>query len=58
MVPYEPKLIDFNLLDRSQKAWLNDYNRDINENIVPILEEEGDVETVAWIKTRIGRLTP
>ena len=40
-VPFEPKLIDFDLLSNAQIDWLNNYNNKIREKVGPELLKQG-----------------
>ena len=39
-VPIQTKLIDFKLLDESQRAWLTAYHERVRESIAPFVEGE------------------
>ncbi len=41
LVPFEPKLIDYSLLNNEQVDWLNGYNSKIREKIGPMLIKQG-----------------
>ena len=40
LIPFEPKLIDFTLLNREQIDWLNSYNRLIKDKIGKELKKQ------------------
>ena len=43
-VPFELNLIDFDLLNKEQITWLNNYNKNIREKIGPILTSQKKVK--------------
>ena len=58
LVPYEPKLIDFTLMNPSQIEWFNEYNQKIADKIVSRLNEVEDADTINWITERTKRVDP
>ena len=58
LVPYEPKLIDFTLMNPSQIEWFNEYNQKIMEQVVPRLKEVENADTIQWITERTKRVDP
>jgi len=54
LVPFEPKLIDYNLLTRAQVNWLNNYNQLIKEKVLPRLDS-GSL-AYSWVEARVGKL--
>ncbi|KAG6040957.1 hypothetical protein E4U41_006491 [Claviceps citrina] len=48
LVPYCRRLIDFSLLDKDEKAWLNSYNTEVLEKTKRFFEE--DDLTMTWLK--------
>jgi Xaa-Pro aminopeptidase len=54
LVPFEPKLIDYNLLTRAQVNWLNGYNQLIREKVLPRLESGSPEES--WVEARVGKV--
>lgn len=45
-IPIDPKLIDFTLLDKKEKNWLQDYHASIYKKLLPLV----DKKVKAWIK--------
>ena len=41
LVPFEPKLIDYKLLNKEHVAWLNNYNYMIRERVGAELKKQG-----------------
>ena len=58
LVPYEPKLIDFTLMNPSQIEWFNEYNQKIVDKVVSRLKEVEDADTIKWITERTKRVDP
>ena len=50
--PIDTNLIDIDLLDQSEKDWLNHYHMDVFEKIAPLLDDE----TAAWLKTKTQKI--
>ena len=55
LVPFEPKLIDFSLMTVRQIEWFNDYNKLINTEVLPLIE---DTTTSDWIQKRTKFVNP
>ena len=58
LVPYEPKLIDFTMMNPPQIKWYNDYNQLIRNKLLPRLQNIEDKNTVNWILTRTNHVSP
>ena len=58
LVPFEPNMIDFTMLNPSQINWYNEYNQLIRKNIVPRLQETEDEKTIKWILSRTKPVNP
>ena len=56
LVPFEPSLIDFSLMNREQVQWYNEYNARILEQVVPHFEDLGDNLTLDWIYSKTGQV--
>jgi len=54
LVPFEPKLIDVNLLSVKQLEWLNSYNCEIKEKVGPLLLSKGYMAGYQWMMKRVG----
>ncbi|XP_011306386.1 xaa-Pro aminopeptidase 1 isoform X2 [Fopius arisanus] len=52
LVPYESKLIDLNMLSRSHRRWLNNYNRRIREEVGPEMLKKCKMEAYQWMEKR------
>lgn len=50
LVPYEPNLIDYELLIPGQIDWLNQYHKKIQDIIGPLVSN--DPKATAWLKSR------
>ncbi|KAH9505610.1 hypothetical protein Btru_056023 [Bulinus truncatus] len=50
LVPFEPILIDYTLMNAAQVDWLNEYNSNIRENILALLGE--DQLATEWVNAR------
>jgi Xaa-Pro aminopeptidase len=48
--PIQTKLVDFSLLSPKERQWLNDYNQEVEEKVLPLLQRLGDERAVAWLK--------
>lgn len=46
----QTKLVDYSLLSRREHQWLNDYNVEVAEKVVPLLERLGDDRAVKWLQ--------
>ena len=58
LVPYEPKLIDFSLMNPSQIDWFNHYNKKVLQEVIPRLKPVEDFETIKWITKRTKHVDP
>ena len=58
LVPYEPKLIDYTLMNPSQIKWLNRYNQKVLDLVVPRLNEFEDAVAIKWIEERTEYVDP
>ncbi|XP_063987718.1 xaa-Pro aminopeptidase ApepP-like isoform X1 [Diachasmimorpha longicaudata] len=52
LVPYEPKLIDIRMLNKSHRKWLNNYNRRIREEVGPEILKKYKMEAYQWMEKR------
>ncbi|GAB1602992.1 xaa-Pro aminopeptidase 1-like [Argonauta hians] len=52
LVPFEPNLIDYSLLDRDQIKWLNNYNKLCEDIIGPELMRQGKAKALQWLQKR------
>ena len=57
LVPFEPKLIDPKLMTVRQLEWLNMYNQEILEKVLPKISVS-DERTLAWIRARTEYFSP
>ena len=57
LVPFEPKLIDFSLMNVKQIEWLNTYN-ELIVNKVRSRIDVNDVRTLQWIDQRTKFISP
>lgn len=58
LVPFEPKLIDFSMMVPEQINWLNSFNADVRQRILPNFQEKGNQLVVEWIMNRTGYIDP
>ena len=58
LVPYEPKLIDFSLMNPSQIDWFNQYNKNVLKAVIPRLKSVDDAKTIALITERTTYVDP
>jgi Xaa-Pro aminopeptidase len=49
LCPIDTRALEPELLDAAEKAWLNDYHRQVHEAIAPLLDDEADR---AWLDQR------
>ncbi|CAH0763910.1 unnamed protein product [Diatraea saccharalis] len=52
LIPYEPKLIDKNLLTDYEINWLNVYNERIRATVGPELEAQGLTDVLYWMRNK------
>merc|ERR1712029_1059728 len=53
LVPFEPKLINYKLLNKEHVAWLNNYNYMIRERVGAELKKQGKPQRVIdWMTLR------
>ncbi|CAH4035697.1 unnamed protein product [Pieris brassicae] len=52
LLPYEPKLIDRNLLTDYEINWLNAYNKRIRETVGPELTAQGLTDVYYWVMNK------
>ncbi len=48
LCPFDTRAMDLDLLDQSERAWLNDYHRQVQSNLSPMLDEDGR----KWLQER------
>ncbi len=53
MCPIDTRALEPDLLDAAEKAWLNDYHRQVREAISPLLDDDADR---AWLEARCAAL--
>ncbi|XP_023223653.1 probable Xaa-Pro aminopeptidase P [Centruroides sculpturatus] len=58
LVPFEPNLIKYQLLDRSQINWLNSYNLKIREIIGKELLKQNKTKAYNWMMSRTDHIPP
>lgn len=46
----QTKLVDYTLLSRKEQTWLNEYNLEVAEKVIPLLERLGDERAVKWLR--------
>ncbi|GFT44329.1 xaa-Pro aminopeptidase 1 [Nephila pilipes] len=51
-VPFEPKLIDFNLLSKKQKEWLNWFNMKTRNTVGIELQKQGRERGLRWLLSK------
>ncbi|MCI5968816.1 aminopeptidase P family protein [Helicobacter sp.] len=54
LCPFEPSCIDSSLLDEKEKAWLNDYHKEVQDKLAPHLKN--DEKALKWLTTRTQAL--
>lgn len=57
LVPFEPHLIDYNLLSEDQINWLNSYNRLTREKVGAELEKQEKTSALKWMMERTEPIT-
>ena len=57
LVPFEPKLIDFELMNREQIEWYNQYNEKIKEKVCKKETKHNTDSTLSTPKTDKNRVT-
>jgi len=58
LVPFEPHLIDYNLLSDDQINWLNYYNRLTREKVGAELKKQEKTSALKWMMERTEPITP
>ena len=46
----QTKLVELDLLTPSERKWLNEYNAEVYEKVVPCLKQYGDDRALAWLE--------
>ncbi|WRT68589.1 uncharacterized protein IL334_005567 [Kwoniella shivajii] len=49
-VPIQTSLVDYKLLTKSEIRWLNDHNTSVQDNLLPLLQDDQDAQTRDWLK--------
>jgi Xaa-Pro aminopeptidase len=49
-VPITPALVKYDLLSPKELKWLNDYNLEVQEKLLPLLQRFDDERAIAWLK--------
>ena len=55
LVPFEPKLIDFELMTTKQIEYFNTYNEKILNQVLPLVQDD---RTRTWIESRTQYVSP
>ncbi|KZT61641.1 Creatinase/aminopeptidase [Calocera cornea HHB12733] len=50
MCPIQTSLVDASLLTKAETSWLNDYNAEVEQKVLPLLEAKRDERAIAWLK--------
>ncbi|XP_068631318.1 xaa-Pro aminopeptidase 1 [Battus philenor] len=58
LLPYEPKLIDRNLLTEYEISWLNAYNERIRKTVGPELNDQGLTDVYYWMMNKTIHIEP
>ncbi|XP_014371061.2 xaa-Pro aminopeptidase 1 [Papilio machaon] len=58
LLPYEPKLIDRNLLTEYEINWLNAYNERIRKTVGPELNDQGLTDVYYWMMNKTIHIEP
>ena len=53
LVPFEPNLMDLDMLSSKHIDWLNSYNQEIIEKVLPKVSDD---RTRAWIEARTNSI--
>jgi len=56
LVPYEPKLIDFNMLTPLHRRWLNNYNKRIRKEVGAELKKNLKMGAFYWMMTKTASI--
>lgn len=57
LMPFEPKLIDFGLMNEEQLDWFNRYNAEIRDKVGSELRRQGKQRAYDWMMERTKPLT-
>ncbi|XP_035686168.1 xaa-Pro aminopeptidase 1-like isoform X2 [Branchiostoma floridae] len=49
LVPFQEKMIKFDMMNENQLTWLNDYHRKVRETIGPELQRQGKNDVYDWL---------
>ncbi|XP_015591446.1 xaa-Pro aminopeptidase ApepP [Cephus cinctus] len=52
LVPYEPKLIDLDMLSPEHRRWLNNYNQRIRDEVGPEMKKQLRMTAFFWMKQK------
>ena len=58
LVPFEPKLIDFTMMEVPQIEWYNQYGETIRNTISPHFEDLGRDDILDWINSKTAYVDP
>ena len=58
LVPFDRALIDPALLSAEALAWLNAYHRQVRRQLEPMLGEDADLKTLAWLRAATAPIRP
>ncbi len=57
LVPFEPKLIKYEMLSDEQIDWMNRYNAEVRNKVGPVLREQDKLRAYEWMMQRTVPLT-
>ncbi|CAD5117606.1 DgyrCDS6362 [Dimorphilus gyrociliatus] len=57
LVPFEPKLINYDDLTKDERVWLNNYNEECKKKTGEYLKSKGKTEAVKWLEARTKKLS-
>ena len=58
LVPFEPHLIDFSLMNPRQIEWFNKYNNQIKAQIKPFFEAKQNNQVLEWLESKTTYVDP
>ena len=58
LMPFEPKLIAYDLMSKEQIEWLNDYHEKVFNTIAPYFEALGRDDVVSWLESKTRFVDP
>ncbi|XP_071137959.1 xaa-Pro aminopeptidase ApepP-like [Mytilus edulis] len=52
-IPYEPKLINYDIMSQSEVDWMNSYHKEVWDKVSPLLKKKNNNIALEWLYKRV-----